>query len=69
MFVGTGGSEETGCRGLDVRKFTECYGRCTVKKAIAVVYSGCDEGMNQGFSGREGEESGKMFEVEECGPG
>lgn len=46
VFTGTGVCQEAGSRVLDVLQFLESICRCTVKNTIAVVDSGCNEGMN-----------------------
>lgn len=46
VITGTGVCQEAGSRVLDVLQFLESFCRCTIKNAIAVVDSGCDESMN-----------------------
>ena len=52
---GAGVGEEAGSRVLDMLEFIEEVGWYAVEDAIAVVESGCDECMKQGFSIRGGE--------------
>lgn len=49
--VGVG--EEACGRTPDRLEFIEGFERCTIKDAIAVVESGCNKGMDKGFSSRE----------------
>lgn len=51
MVMGTGSSEESGSRVLNVLKFIESFGGGAVENAITVVKAGGDEGMNEGFGG------------------
>lgn len=64
VVVGAGTGENSGGGVLDVLKFIEGGGWEAVEKAVAVVQSGGDEGMCEGFSSRwseEGTESGVVF--------
>lgn len=45
MIAGSGMSEQTGSRVLDVLEFIREFGWCSVKTAVTVVNSGCDKGM------------------------
>lgn len=49
--VGVG--EEACSRTPDRLEFIEDFERCTIKDAIAVTESGCNKGMDKGFSSRE----------------
>lgn len=40
-------------RVLDVLEFIEEFGLCAIEDAVAVVSSGSDESMDQGFYSRE----------------
>ena len=69
VFPGAGASEEASSRVLYVLKFVEDSGGGTIEQAVAVVKSGCDESVDEGFSGSErefGPEAGNVTEVEEC---
>ena len=43
--------EKAGSRVLDILQFFEDFGGGTVEEAIAVVESGCNESMDECFSG------------------
>lgn len=49
-------SQQAGSRVLNILKFVELFEWEAVKEAIAIIKSGGDEGVNEDFSGREGEE-------------
>ena len=51
----TGVGEELGSRVLDVLMFIDNFGGCARENAIAIINMGCGEGVDQGFSTREGE--------------
>lgn len=72
VVVGAGTGEKSGGGVLDVLKFIEGGGWEAVEKAVAVVQSGGDEGVCEGFSSRgseEGTESGDVFQVKKGGAG
>lgn len=68
VFSGAGVGEEAGSRVLNVLQFLEMSGRKSIEKAIAIIKSRSDEGMDEDFSCRLGEgrtEAGDVAEVEE----
>lgn len=70
VFSGAGVGEEAGSRILDVLQLLEMRRRKTIEEAIAVVESGCDEGVNEYFScglGEGGTDAGDVAEMKEGG--
>ena len=54
VVTGAGVGEQAGSGVLDVLKITKEFGWCAKEDAVAVVNSGSDESMDQGFCSREG---------------
>ena len=48
--MGAGANGRVSNRALDILKFIEDTGGCTIKNSIVHVESACDEGMDVGFS-------------------